>query len=175
MSSSSPHVVTAIALTNIGYKSNVSKVSITVFCVSHDFHHQFDTLLANIPALSVGLLGFAVLTFFMILKKVKLSVFQEIHEDMRTHFCCFIQSVLSPSLFCSLHVFCGDSRPHAGFPSARQLYFCPAGGGQRYQCFERSSRGFIQHCIWSTFPLFLGFRFSGPALRAGLGLFVTYA
>jgi hypothetical protein len=36
-------------------------------------------LLADIPTLSVGLLGFAVLTFFMILKKVKLSVLLEIH------------------------------------------------------------------------------------------------
>ncbi len=48
--------------------------------MSHDLPHQFYTLLADIPAVSVGLLGFAVLTFFMILKKVKLSVFQEIHE-----------------------------------------------------------------------------------------------
>jgi hypothetical protein len=54
--------------------------------VSHDLRHQFDMLIADVPALSVGLLGFAVLTFFMILKKLKLSVFQEIHGDMRTHF-----------------------------------------------------------------------------------------
>ena len=75
MSSPSPKVATDIALTNIGYKSDVSTVSITVPAGSHDLHHQFDTLLADIPALSVGLLGFAVLTFFMILKKLKLSVF----------------------------------------------------------------------------------------------------
>ena len=37
-------------------------------------------LLADIPALSVGLLGFAVMTFFVVLKKLKLSVFQEIHR-----------------------------------------------------------------------------------------------
>ncbi|KAI9508802.1 hypothetical protein F5148DRAFT_1192760, partial [Russula earlei] len=34
-----------------------------------------DKLLADIPGLSVGLLGFAALTFFMILKKVKLATF----------------------------------------------------------------------------------------------------
>ena len=66
-------------------------------------------LLADVPALSVGLLGFAVLTFFVKLKKLKLSVFQEIHVDMRTHFRCLIQSELSPSYFRSLHVFRGDS------------------------------------------------------------------
>jgi hypothetical protein len=41
----------------------------------HDSLYQVDRLLADIPALSVGLLGFATLTFFMILKKVKLLVF----------------------------------------------------------------------------------------------------
>jgi hypothetical protein len=76
-------------------------------------------LLADIPALSVGLLGFAVLTFFVILKRLKLSVFQEIHRDMRTHFRYFIQIDLSPSNFCSLHVFRGDSRPLTSFPSTR--------------------------------------------------------
>ncbi|KAF8507121.1 hypothetical protein F5888DRAFT_72939 [Russula emetica] len=57
MSSPSPKVVTDIAVTNMGYKN------------------AFDTLLADIPALSVGLLGFAFLTFFILLKKVKLASF----------------------------------------------------------------------------------------------------
>jgi hypothetical protein len=78
-------------------------------------------LLADIPALSVGLLGFAVLTFFTTLKKLKLSVFLEIYGNMRTHFNCFIQSDLSPSYFRSLHLFRGDSRPRTSFPSTRQL------------------------------------------------------
>jgi hypothetical protein len=120
---------TDIKLTNIGYQSAVSTCLTLSSAVSHDLHHQFDMLLADIPALSVGLLGFAVLTFFTILKKLKLSVFQDIHKDMRTHFCCFIQSDLSPSYFCSLHFFRGDSRHRTSFPSTRQLQSCPEGGG----------------------------------------------
>ena len=74
MSSPYRKVATDIALTNMGYKTAVSTVLSRSSAASH-LHYQFDTLLADIPALSVGLLGFAVLTFFMILKKVKLSVF----------------------------------------------------------------------------------------------------
>jgi hypothetical protein len=57
--------------------------------VPHALICQLDKLLADIPALSVGLLGFATLTFFMILKKVKLSVFQEICAKTVSHFSFF--------------------------------------------------------------------------------------
>lgn len=55
----------------------------------HDLFYQIDKLLADIPALSVGLLGFATFTFFMILKKVKLSVFLEICAKAHSHFSLF--------------------------------------------------------------------------------------
>jgi hypothetical protein len=42
--------------------------------------------LTNIPSFSVGLLGFAVLTFFLILKKLKLSVIRHFGVMIPTHF-----------------------------------------------------------------------------------------
>lgn len=68
-----------LALVNIGHKNAVSTMSVTVLCGVSRCFHQINTLLADVPALSVGLLGFAVMTFFMVLKKVKVSVFREIH------------------------------------------------------------------------------------------------
>ena len=66
-------------------------------------------LLADVPALSVGLLGFATLTSFMVLKKVKLSVFQEIHGEMPTHVHCSVQGSFSTSRLCPLRILFGCS------------------------------------------------------------------
>jgi hypothetical protein len=70
--------------------------------VPHDLLYQIDKLLADIPALSVGLLGFATLTFFMILKKVKLSVVQSNPREitLSLSFLCFVSG--PPFLFSHL-------------------------------------------------------------------------
>lgn len=68
--------VVDLSLVNMGRKTAVSTVLTAVLLNASSLSlHQVDKLLADIPALSVGLLGFATLTFFMILRKVKLSVF----------------------------------------------------------------------------------------------------
>jgi hypothetical protein len=76
MSLPCPSAVVDLSLVNMGRKTTVSTVLTAVLLNASSLSfHQVDKLLADIPALSVGLLGFATLTFFMILKKVKLSVF----------------------------------------------------------------------------------------------------
>jgi len=86
MSPPSPKGATDIALVNIGRMST------------------FDSLLADIPAVSVGLLGFAVLTFFMILKKVKLATLLLLSSVLFTFFATIVDLTRVSLLHYNSHV-----------------------------------------------------------------------